>query len=111
MESSVVTFNGGKHLRFADRDSAFKKETLVQTTQFEISCREVRREISNYLDEEIPAELTMRIDRHIARCSGCRALFDGTRNVLELVSTGEVFPLPPKFSSRLFLKLNNSILQ
>ena len=87
------------------------KEKFVPRMQFEISCREVRREISNYFDEEMPAELTRRIDWHVARCDGCRALFDGTRNILELVSTGEVFPLPPKFSSRLFKKLNDSIAQ
>lgn len=81
----------------------------MQTTLFEISCSDVRKEISNYFDEVVTTELQARIEWHVAHCKGCRALFDGTRNVLRLVSTGEVFPLPSKFSSRLFRKLNNSI--
>jgi predicted anti-sigma-YlaC factor YlaD len=67
----------------------------------EISCREVRRELSNYIDDDISPELRERVERHIAYCNGCRALFDGINNVLQLVATGEIFQLPAGFSRRL----------
>ena len=79
--------------------------------RFEISCAEVRRELSNYIDEEVPENLPALIERHVLRCDGCRALIDGTRNLLELVSTGEVFAVPSGFSSRLFARLNRGRLQ
>jgi predicted anti-sigma-YlaC factor YlaD len=67
----------------------------------EISCAEVRRELCNYIDDDVSAQLRKRIERHIAQCHGCRALFDGINNVLQLVASGEVFQLPPGFSRRL----------
>lgn len=67
----------------------------------EISCREVRRELSNYIDEEVSPELRERIERHMQTCHHCVALLDGMNNVLRLVATGEVLQLPSGFSRRL----------
>jgi len=71
------------------------------TLVIEISCREVRRELSNYVDDEISRELRERIELHVDQCKDCRALLDGVNNVLRLVSTGEVLQLPAGFSQRL----------
>jgi len=71
----------------------------------EISCVEVWREISNYLDNEISAELRDRMDAHFKACAHCTAVLDGSRNVIELVGDGKVFPLPGGFSKRLYRKL------
>jgi hypothetical protein len=71
----------------------------------EISCVEVWREISNYLDRDISAELRDRMDAHFKACTHCTAVLDGTRNVMELVGDGKVFPLPEGFSKRLYKKL------
>jgi Putative zinc-finger len=71
----------------------------------EISCVEVWREISNYLDRDISAELRDRMDAHFKACTHCTAVLDGTRNVIELVGDGKVFPLPEGFSKRLYKKL------
>ena len=71
----------------------------------EISCVEVWREISNYLDHKISAELRDRMEAHFKICAHCTAVLDGTRNVIELVGDGKVFPLPEGFSRRLYKKL------
>ena len=71
----------------------------------EISCAEVRRELSNYVDNQVDSVLRERMERHIAQCGGCRALFDGINNLLTLVATGEILQLPPGFSSRLRQRL------
>ena len=71
----------------------------------EISCPEVWREISNYLEGEISAELRQRMEAHFRICKHCTAMLDGTRNVLRLVADGEVFELPAGFSERLKAKL------
>ena len=75
------------------------------TPIIEISCVEVWREISNYLDREISAELRDRMETHFKACAHCTAVLDGTRNVIELVGDGKVFPLPEGFSKRLYKKL------
>ena len=71
----------------------------------EISCVEVWREISNYLDEEISPEMRERMEAHFKACAHCTAVLDGTRNVVGLVGDGRVFPLPDGFSKRLCEKL------
>jgi predicted anti-sigma-YlaC factor YlaD len=66
-----------------------------------LTCADVRRELSNYIDDEITAELRARIEAHVANCNGCRAIFDGLRNVIWLVAGNEVIELPTGFSARL----------
>jgi len=72
----------------------------------EISCREVRRELANYMEDDISEELRTRIERHFVRCDGCSALYDGLRQVIYLVNESDLIELPPGLSQRLFQRLN-----
>jgi hypothetical protein len=80
-----------------------KREGEMAT--IEISCVEVWREISNYLDEEISLEMRERMEAHFKACAHCTAILVGTRNVVELVGDGRVFQVPDGFSKRLYKKL------
>lgn len=72
----------------------------------EISCIEVWREISNFIDNEIDPELRTRMETHFKHCSHCSAILDGTKNVVRLVADGEVFEVPHDFSKRLYRRLD-----
>ena len=72
----------------------------------EISCEEVWREVSNYLEVEANAELRVRMEEHFKGCKHCTAVLDGTRNVVRLVGDATAFDLPAGFSDRLYQKLN-----
>jgi hypothetical protein len=74
-------------------------------TVIEISCVEVWREISNYVDGDVSLELRARIEAHFKICKHCTAVLDGTRNVVRLVGDGEAFEVPAGFSRRLYSKL------
>ena len=74
----------------------------------EISCLEVWREISNYLDNEVSRQLRERMEAHFKFCNHCFAIMDGTRNTLQLVGDGVTFELPSGFTERLQNKLKNS---
>ena len=71
----------------------------------EISCLEVWREISNYVDGEVDAELRARLEAHFKVCAHCTAILDGMRNVVKLVGDGVECELPDGFSQRLYRKL------
>jgi hypothetical protein len=71
----------------------------------EISCKEVWRELSNYLDNAVDPELRLRMEEHFKDCEHCSAILDGTRNVIQLVGDGTVFDLPRGFSERLKARL------
>jgi len=73
----------------------------------EISCIEVWREVSNFIDNEVDAELRARMEVHFKGCAHCKAILDGTRNVVKLVGDGVEYEIPAGFSSRLQEKIRN----
>jgi predicted anti-sigma-YlaC factor YlaD len=75
----------------------------------EISCEEIWREISNYLEGEISGEMRARMEEHFKGCKHCTAVLDGTRDVVRLVGDARAFELPAGFSNRLYLKLNRRL--
>jgi anti-sigma factor RsiW len=72
----------------------------------EISCVEVWREISNYLDADISPELRERMEAHFKVCAHCSAVLDGMRNIVGLVADGRLFQTPPGFHKRLYSKIS-----
>ena len=72
----------------------------------EISCVEVIRELSNYIDEDVPPQLRASIEAHLPKCAHCTAIHDGLRNTITLIGDGRSFQLPAGFSQRLRDKLN-----
>ena len=75
----------------------------------EISCVEVWRELSNYIDGAIDPELRLRMEQHFKGCEHCTAILDGTRNVIRLVGDGRAFDLPAGFSERLKKRLEEKL--
>ena len=73
----------------------------------EISCLEIWREISNYIDDEVDPELRARMEAHFSVCAHCTAVLNGTKNVVKLVADGVEYELPGGFSERLYNKINN----
>jgi hypothetical protein len=77
---------------------------LEDPVQLEITCREVWREISNFLDGEVSAELRARLERHFGDCKHCSAILDGSRNTLTLVANGKAFELPAEVGKRMYAR-------
>jgi hypothetical protein len=75
----------------------------------EISCSEVWREISNYIDDDVDPELRARMEAHFKVCKHCAAVLDGTRNVVKLVADEAEFEVPAEYGSRLYSKFNASL--
>jgi hypothetical protein len=74
----------------------------------EISCLEIWREISNYIDDGIDAELRARMEAHFKVCAHCKAVLDGTRNVVKLVGDGVEYQMPDGFSQRLYDRIKEA---
>ena len=71
----------------------------------EISCLEVIRELSNYVDKDVTPELRAQITAHLPTCAHCTAVYDGLRNTITLIGDNRSFQLPMGFSQRLRAKL------
>ena len=74
-------------------------------TPMQISCREVRKELANYMEDDISPELRQRIERHFLKCDGCFAVYDGLCKVIRLISSTEIIELPQGFSVRLYRRI------
>jgi anti-sigma factor RsiW len=85
-----------------DREHKLQEgEAILIVSVIEISCVEVWREISNYVDGDLDPVLRDRIAEHLKSCAHCTAVIDGTRNVVRLVGDKTSFELPRGFSARL----------
>jgi hypothetical protein len=71
----------------------------------EISCLEVWREISSFIDGAVDPELRARLELHFKGCKHCAAIFDGASNLVGLVGDNQAFELPIGFTERLFQRL------
>lgn len=74
-----------------------------------INCKDIWQEISNYIDNDVSAELRAELEDHLAHCRHCAALVDSTRNILVLIADERVFSLPAGFSARLQERLRREI--
>ncbi len=70
-----------------------------------ISCEEVFRALSDYVDGELDAGFRRRLERHFSECAHCTAVLDGTRNLLSLVGREDAIRVPAGFSERLRLRI------
>lgn len=74
-----------------------------------IQCEEVWWEISNYIDGLLQTPVRQRMDQHFAECRRCRAILDGTKNVVRLAGDPRAFPMSTKTRERLLVGLEQRL--
>ena len=74
-----------------------------------MTCKEVWREISNYIDDAVSPELREEMEHHLAYCRHCTAMLDSIHNIIILVADGRTFALPVGFSDRLKARLEKEL--
>jgi anti-sigma factor RsiW len=74
-----------------------------------MTCQQLWREVSNYVDGTISPVIREEVERHLAYCRHCSAVVDGVRNVVVLVADGRVFELPLGFNQRLRARLEKEL--
>ena len=67
----------------------------------EISCIEVWRQISDYVDDDVNPEMKARLELHFENCKHCRAILDGTRNIVALIGDEQTFAFDDTISDRI----------
>jgi hypothetical protein len=70
-----------------------------------MSCEEVWREVSNYVDGEVDAVLRFSMDEHFRTCKRCASVLAGTRNVVQLYGDESMLEVPAGFGRRLQKRL------
>jgi hypothetical protein len=75
-----------------------------------VSCEEVWREISNYLEDDMDPGLRSAMEGHFRSCQRCTAVLEGTRNVIRLYGDDRMFELPSGFSRRMEKWLTRNVV-
>lgn len=73
-----------------------------------ISCEEIWRDISDYIDDDLDPDQRAALDQHFVECRHCAALLDGTRNVIALYRDQRVLAPPDGFHERLYQRLGET---
>lgn len=76
-----------------------------------LKCKNVWEHISEYLDQQLTAEVRAEIEKHLENCEVCSAILDSTRNVLVLTADNRTYELPVGYSKRLHDRLQRAIHQ
>ena len=66
-----------------------------------VTCAQVLKELSNYIDEDVDPQLRAEIEEHLRGCRRCSVLVDSTRRTLRIVGDDRVFEVPVGYSERL----------
>jgi len=66
-----------------------------------VNCRNVVKELSNYLDEGLDTTLKASIEKHLANCEDCKVVVDTTRQTIQIYCNSEPAPLPEDTRQRL----------
>ncbi len=76
-----------------------------------ITCAELLRELSNYLDGEVEPQLRQELETHLKSCKRCWVLVHTTRKTLRILVDKRIIELPAGFSERLRVKLAGRIAE
>jgi hypothetical protein len=74
-----------------------------------VSCEEVWREISDYLEGDVEPGLRAAMEEHFSGCERCRSVLEGTRNVVQLYGDERMLEVPMGFSHRLHQRLEENM--
>ena len=74
-----------------------------------VTCEQVWREISNYLEGDVDPGLRSAIEDHVKGCKRCTAVLDGTRNVVKLYGDERMMEVPLGFSHRMRRRLQENM--
>ena len=74
-----------------------------------LTCKDFLRELSDYLDENLEAEIRSKIEAHIAECPNCWVIADTTRKTIMIYKGMEPYPIPAEVEGRLMRALEKKM--
>ncbi len=76
-----------------------------------MNCRNVIRELSDYLNGELDANARAELERHLENCEDCRLVVDTTKKTIQIFCDSEPVPLPEDVRARLHAALEKRLRQ
>ncbi len=74
-----------------------------------LTCKDFLRELSDYLDESLDAEIRAKLEKHITECPNCWVIADTTRKTIKIYKGMDAYPVPGDVQSRLMAALEKKM--
>jgi anti-sigma factor RsiW len=74
-----------------------------------LTCKQFLDELSEYLDENLPAEDRNKLEKHIAECPNCWVISNTTRRTIQIYRGMEPVPIPGDVQDRLMAALERKL--
>ena len=74
-----------------------------------LTCKDFLRELSDYLDESLDAEIRSKLEKHITECPNCWVIADTTRKTIKIYKGMEPYPIPSDMQDRLMAALEKKM--
>lgn len=74
-----------------------------------MKCRNIVKELSNYLEGGLDANLKASIEEHLCGCEDCRVVVDTTKQTIQIFCNSEPAPLPEDTRQRLHEALRSRL--
>jgi predicted anti-sigma-YlaC factor YlaD len=66
-----------------------------------VNCKNIVKELSNFLEEALEPSLKSSIEKHLENCEDCRIVVDTTKKTVQIFCNSEPAPLPEDTRQRL----------
>jgi anti-sigma factor RsiW len=74
-----------------------------------LTCKDFLRELSDYLDSSLDAQLRAKLEEHISECPNCWVIADTTRKTIQIYRGMEPCAVPPDVQERLMAALERKM--
>jgi anti-sigma factor RsiW len=74
-----------------------------------LTCKDFLHELSDYLDENLDAEIRARLEKHMTECPNCWVIADTTRKTIKIYKGMDPYPIPSDVESRLMKALERKM--
>jgi anti-sigma factor RsiW len=74
-----------------------------------LTCKQFLQELSDYLDENVDAEIRAKLEQHITECPNCWVICDTTKKTIQIYKGIEPYPIPSDVQSRLMAALEKKM--
>ncbi len=74
-----------------------------------MNCKDVIREVSEYLDGNLGTGVKSDLEIHLAKCHDCRLIIDTTRKTIDIFCNSEPVALPQDVRNRLHEALTKKL--
>ena len=74
-----------------------------------LTCKDFLRELSDFLDENLDAEIRTKLEQHMTECPNCWVIADTTRKTIKIYKGMDPYPIPSDVEERLMKALERKL--